>query len=141
MEEKKQTNCLILGPHGGEFTRIRQRMAEALNDIGIDSFTIDELFSLGKETSFYVFMALDKAIFVIVDLTGYDPNVIYELGYIHAKRIKSILFIQKGYDRIPYEVAGNILIDYDPDNGDELEQKIKLWASDYVGDMKQTESL
>jgi len=59
-----------------------------------------------------IWKSIQKAEIVIVDLTGRNPNVFYELGIAHTLGRKSLLLAQDA-DDIPFDVLGLRTIIYD----------------------------
>ena len=55
---------------------------------------------------------LENSPIMIADLTGQNPNVLYELGYRHCAKGKTILLAQQKTD-IPFDLAGQRVIIYD----------------------------
>jgi hypothetical protein len=63
--------------------------------------------------------------FAIVDITGGNPNVFYELGVRHALRKKvTIIMRQASYD-IPFDLGNYRVIDYTPFRFEEARAKLK----------------
>ena len=74
--------------------------------------------------------SLEKARAVIVDITGYNANVMYELGHVHAKNIKPLIIIRDSNGKtstindLPFYIKQEMII-----SGNDTERgyaKIKL---------------
>jgi nucleoside 2-deoxyribosyltransferase len=73
--------------------------------------------------------------FIIADLTGYNPNVMYEVGYAHALKIPVLLIIQSNFKKVPSNIGGYLFFVYntaDLKNAelfDILKDEIKKWIT------------
>lgn len=59
-----------------------------------------------------IILDLDRAELVLADLTGLNPNVMYELGIRHAFCKKTILLTQD-LKELPFDVSGHFCIEYE----------------------------
>ena len=67
-----------------------------------------------------------QAKYLIVDTTGRNPNVFYELGFSHAlENTKAILITQNVKDA-PFDVSDLNHIEYSPDNLKKLRKKLQM---------------
>jgi hypothetical protein len=67
---------------------------------------------------------IDRADLIIGDISGLNPNVFYELGIAHAKRIPMILMTSDKLDSVPTDLKGHEFIVYDMEHPDELVCKL-----------------
>lgn len=111
--------CFVIAPIGEEDTDIRRRSDQVLNHIiapaaeecGYSAMRADQISEPGIITS-QVIQHLVEDPLVIADLTGWNPNVFYELAVRHAVRKPVVQIIQAG-ERIPFDVAGTRMIAFD----------------------------
>jgi hypothetical protein len=115
--------CFVVMPIGAEaafeafhdrYERIIKRAVESVEIDGQRAFTCirgDEVAQSGSITE-DLFLRLHRASTVIVDLTGLNPNVLYELGVRHALRSGTIVIAEHG-TRLPFDIAGLRVITYD----------------------------
>jgi hypothetical protein len=64
---------------------------------------------------------------ILADLTGKNPNVIYELGLGHASA-KPVVLVTESVTDVPFDLRALRMIDYDknnPDWGEALQEKIR----------------
>ncbi|MFZ3166077.1 MAG: hypothetical protein WA130_00585 [Candidatus Methanoperedens sp.] len=66
---------------------------------------------------------IEESHFCIADITGNNPNVLYEVGYAQAKG-KEIISISKDIDQIPIDLKSKIVIEYSFENRDLFSQLI-----------------
>ncbi len=75
---------------------------------------------------------IERADFIIADLTGSNPNVMYEIGFAHALRKPILFIVQKGVKHVPSDISGNLYFVYDPSKPEELHHIIRTWISRYL---------
>ena len=94
----------------------------------------DEKFT-DKAFSQKIIELIDKSDFIIADITGNKPNVMYELGIAHAKGKKVILLTQTT-ENIPTDIQHIEYIHYNNDHGGLLKKLDKafndLFSVDYT---------
>lgn len=84
-----------------------KRPIEAL---GIRCERVDEIQYVGGILE-QVFKCIEKARFVVAEMTGRNPNVFYEVGYCHAIKKDVILCTQDAND-LPFDLRGYNHIEY-----------------------------
>ena len=72
----------------------------------------------------HVHTCIHKADFCIADITGHNPNVMYEIGFARAKGLKVFVICRKG-TVIPTDLKGIVHISYTPERLDILTSDIK----------------
>jgi hypothetical protein len=84
-------SCLVLMPFRSSLTPLYEEVIRpAISDAGFDPIRID--FSVEPGDIFDQFVRLlERADAVVADVTGANPNVMYELGQAHARRIDPLL--------------------------------------------------
>lgn len=115
--------CFVICPIGDPESETRRHSDLVLKHIivptakgaGYDEENIiraDQISKPGIITHQIIEQILDADL-VIADLTEHNPNVYYELAIRHAARKPVVLLYRKG-ERIPFDVAPNRAIAYDP---------------------------
>lgn len=131
--KKVEKVCFVIAPIGEADSDIRKRSDQVLKHIVRPAASsceykvlrADEIEKPGMITSQVIQHVVNEQL-VIADLTGWNPNVFYELAIRHAIRKPVIQLINKG-DRIPFDVAGSrtIYIDlHDLDSVETAKQEI-----------------
>jgi len=95
--------CFLIAPIGLPGTEVRQRSELVLTHIvrpaaeasGYEVVRADQLSVPGSITGQIVRLILDADI-VIADISGLNPNVMYELGIRHAAALPAIQLAAKG---------------------------------------------
>ena len=117
-EEKRQPACFLLLPAGSEISPsqpatnalISEIVRSVLEEIGF-SLTIPETPSSGF-ISIQTIGHLVRDQLVIADLTGLNPNVMYEVGVRHCARLPLVILAERG-TKLPFEVQSEEVFFYD----------------------------
>ncbi len=91
----------------------RDLIKPAVENTGYACFRADDLFTTNKIMDDIV-DAIDRARFIIADLSGRNPNVFYEVGMSHEKNKKVILLAQS-MDDVPVDLRPWRLLIYTDD--------------------------
>lgn len=117
MAERK---CFIICPIGEEGSDIRQNADESLKYIiepacknkGYQVIRADKISDSGMITQSIVENIL-RAELSIVDLSGRNPNVFYELAIRHSYGLPTILITRDDLDSLPFDIHNVRTIQYD----------------------------
>lgn len=120
--------CFVIAPIGEAGSDIRKRSDQVLKHVivpavdacGYDALRADQISEPGMITSQVIQHIVDDPL-VIADLTGWNPNVFYELAIRHALRKPLIQMIKRG-EQIPFDVAGTRTIYVDHKDLDSVEE-------------------
>jgi hypothetical protein len=132
--------CFVIAPIGDEDSEVRKRSDQIFKHViepiakvrGYRAMRADHLTKLGSITTDIVEHILVDAL-VIADLTGHNPNVMYELAIRHAVRKPVVQMIQKG-EKLPFDIAQQRTIPIDYKDLDSVEA-----AKDHL--LKQIQSV
>lgn len=97
--------CFVIMPFASEFGDVYATIRRAVDSakVGIAyAFRLDELKAAGRITDDLVRELNDSAI-CIADLTGSNPNVMWEVGYAMALQ-KPVIFISQNADSLPFDL-------------------------------------
>jgi hypothetical protein len=104
---------------------VRNAIREVL---GSDVQLREGTFSSGEGTSPVFARLREETELVIADVsttsTG-NPNVMYEIGLAHGARKRVVLIAQKAALKLPSDLAGLLVIPYEPDKLDEFKSLLK----------------
>jgi predicted nucleotide-binding protein len=134
MSDDKPLRCFLSFPSVSELEDVRKVITDTLLDSGIEPILPGGVPPAGVTVVKGVQLAIAKADFLIADLTGNNPNVMYEVGFAHASRKPVVLIIQHAMHRVPSDLAGFIYYVYDPTNLDHFRGLVRtiiqeLWPS------------
>lgn len=106
--------CFVLMPFSNDFKNQWDMAFEpAIKNVGLTPFRGDAL-SFGtnmimRDVTKYIY----EAITIIADISGRNPNVMYELGLAHAAKKDVIMLIQENED-IPFDLTHIRYLKYNP---------------------------
>jgi hypothetical protein len=111
--------CFVISPIGSPESDVRERANDvfdfiikpALSALGIEAVRADMLATPGLITDQMIAAILNYDL-CIVDLTGHNPNVFYELAVAQAAGRPVVLLKLVG-EAIPFDVKDYRLIEYD----------------------------
>jgi hypothetical protein len=107
----RQTSCFIVMPFGQEWSAdVHRVLAAACEAAGVRPMRGDDLFT---PTDFLedIWQSINAADFVISDISGRNPNVLYELGIAHTLA-KPVLILSREAADIPVDLATRRVILY-----------------------------
>ena len=92
-------------PFKKEYDYIYGTLKESLQNNGYIVNRADEIAG-SKSIMNKILTEILRAQYIVVDLTGYNPNVFYELGISHSfKDAKNILLIRQKDEKIPFDIS------------------------------------
>ena len=95
VHDAAQKRCLVLMPfgpgHDGFYSSVIRKTIAAANYL---PHRIDKDDYAGNIPSLFL-SALERARAVLIDLTGWNPNVMYELGQVHARGLVPFLIVRE----------------------------------------------
>jgi hypothetical protein len=120
-------SCFTIMPFGGHFDSYYSKIyCQAIRNCNLEPRRVDDLFrssSIVRD----IWDLTKKAKVILADLTGKNPNVLYELGLAHAITKPAILVAQS-LDDIPFDLKDLRIILYDKNEhnwGQRLKVKIE----------------
>jgi len=123
----KNRTCFLIAPIGLAGSEVRRRsdllfenvIRPATEAAGYDLVRADQINVPGPITGQIVRLLLEADL-VIADISGLNPNVMYELGIRHAARRPVIQLVTKG-ESIPFDIANIRTIVFDVTSLDSVE--------------------
>ncbi len=127
-QEIKNTAFIIMQINKEDSSLVDNHIAikEVCKDFGIKAIRVDEITHQEKITDIII-EQIEKAEFIIGDLTNERPNVYYEIGYAHALGKRPMLVRKKG-SKIHFDLSGYNVPEYD--NNSELKFILHKWLED-----------
>lgn len=104
----------VMMPFSAEFNSVYGVIKDVCKKTGCHARRIDEIYGPGKIIS-DVFSTIAQSRLVVCDLTGRNPNVLYETGLAHALGRDVILLTQNKED-VPFDLQQIRFIDYVQNN-------------------------
>lgn len=114
-----QKQCFVIAPIGDEGSEVRNRSDQILTYIiepvaqkcGYEPLRADSISKPGIITAQIIEHLIEDPL-VIADLTGKNPNVLYELAIRHVIRKPAVQIIQTG-ESLPFDIAASRTIQVD----------------------------
>jgi hypothetical protein len=126
--------CLILTPPGDEFAPVRNFIVGTVSGSEND-YPLKPVFKDQTSDWERILPLVEKSSLVVVDITGNDPNVMYELGLAHGLKKQVLVLVQKGEGSVPSDLRGVFFYVYEPGNIAELESVIRHWVYGFARDL------
>lgn len=125
-----KNNCFVIMPFDGLFKSQYEKVIKpAIETTGLKAVRGDEVFSK-PHVMVDLWKSIRESRVVLAELTGKNPNVLYELGLAHAIGKPSIIITRNEND-VPFDLKSLRYLFYDPNDpfwGDNL----KLSISDMI---------
>lgn len=118
--------CFILMPFAEEMRPIYDdHIRPIVESEGISCLRADEIVGVNLIT-FDIWEKINRARFIIADLTGQNPNVFYELGLAHALG-KEVILLAQSIDDVPFDLKAMrcIIYSYHPRGVKNLEKSLQ----------------
>jgi len=122
----KKDSCFTIMPFGGWFDKYYEEIYQpAITDAGLEPHRADDVYRPGTVVH-DIWQFTKEAKVILADLTGKNPNVLYELGLAHALA-KPAIIVAESLDDIPFDLRALRVVEYDkkaPEWGQILRLKI-----------------
>jgi len=131
---QRTNSCFAIMPFAPSYQTLYERVIRvAIEEAGIKCIRADEIFSKAQVTH-DIWTQIRKCRFVIAELTGKNPNVLYELGLSHALG-KPTIIITSNEDDVPFDLKALRYLYYDRNDpfwGENLKQQLVLMCKKII---------
>ena len=134
-----ETTCFIIMPFHKRRKYVYEKIKEAIHDCGLNYDRSDEL----KKSSPFVnkiISSIASAYYLIVDISGLNANVLYELGIAHTLRdVDRVLILKDTKTECPSDLKHINYFAYDINNTQQLYDHVVTFLKNnhYVNDLKE----
>lgn len=98
----KQEHIAVMMPYAREFDRVYEAIKAACAKVRCSPLRVAEIYGTNL-VSKDIFTTIATSKLVICDITGQNPNVIYEVGIAHARNVEVVLITQNN-DDVPFDL-------------------------------------
>lgn len=135
----KSLTCLILVPRDMDYDfvtdvlddrRLTETLRRLLEEQGFQPITMDTQIEYGgfvSHAALQILRTIERADAVIVDITGANPNVMYELGFAHGLKKPVLPLLKRGKQKIPSDLQGYLYLPYDTADDPDFVHKVGQW--------------
>ena len=136
LRTKTVIKCFVIMPFAAEFNDVYDTIKSAITSgIAPDSihcFRLDEFNSAGRISDDLI-EALNESVICIADITGNNPNVMWETGYAIALK-KPVVFISQSLEKMPFDIKDMRTIVYNRQSlASTLRQQLSKAISETLG--------
>jgi nucleoside 2-deoxyribosyltransferase len=104
--------AFFASPFNEQFVWIRDAVRAACEKKGSNFVAVDESALPGSDIPKQIISAIEECDLAFVVLTDTNPNVFYELGYLHALEKPTVLLTDTFDKRLPFDLAHRNVISY-----------------------------
>jgi tetratricopeptide (TPR) repeat protein len=123
---KKDKFIFVIMPFKDEFNNVYDAIETTINEMGGYEYErADVEYTKDAIWCKRICRNILRAQYVIADITGNNPNVFYELGFVQAIDDTNPIIITQNVKDVPFDIAPINLIEYNLKNLKELRLKIK----------------
>lgn len=112
VETSSITKAFVVTSYTTDASHRYELIREIVSKAGVELFRADEVTAPGGNIASHVKRCIEEADLILVDITGKNPNVMYELGYTHALA-KPVILLAADKDEIPFDSANYRIIIFD----------------------------
>ncbi len=131
--------CYAVMPYMPWSESVKTTIVNAADHCGFDCEVTGDLPAPGGIVD-QIWQGIRRADAVIVDITGNNPNVFYELGLAHALG-KEVILLAQGDRDLPFDIKTTRYLQYDPKKlcelGKAVEDALKLVSARYPHEGKE----
>jgi nucleoside 2-deoxyribosyltransferase len=103
--------CFVEMPFDQKFNGIWKTVIKpTVEELGDQCLRVDDMFNTGSILN-DIFTSIQKADYIIADLSEQNPNVYYELGYSHALN-KKVILLSQDISKLPFDLKQRRVIVY-----------------------------
>jgi nucleoside 2-deoxyribosyltransferase len=130
--DKKNPKVFLCTPMGPKFSKIRIYLSKTILQNNCDVTYID-LSRAGASIFNHLSYTIKESDIVLADITGNNPNVIFELGVSQALNKPILLIVQQGtMQEVPPDILHHYMyLQYNPKNLEGLSSEINSFLMHY----------
>jgi nucleoside 2-deoxyribosyltransferase len=128
-EAKSIMNILVIFPYPAN-KKVKEIIQSTLSELNSEViFVGDRSKEVEEKFSAYILKAIELADVIIADISGFNPNVLYELGYAHGMKKRVLIILSQDAGEIPQAMQGFLYMVYNNQRLDQLKLGIRNWIA------------
>lgn len=134
--DSKRKTCLVLLPEREASGRVAGILRHVIDTSDMIMASLDskgEYGALLSDIAAQIPRTIESADAVIADMSGSDPNIMYQLGFAHALKKPVLPIIQRDSGSVPSNLQGYLFLVYDTANLGELVDAVRRWLTRQTG--------
>ena len=109
----KREHIAVMMPYATEFASVYEAIKGACAKVRCKPLRVDKIYGTNWVVK-DIFTTIDTGRLVICDITGRNPNVLYEVGIAHARNVEVVLITQND-DDVPFDLRHIRYVRYSTD--------------------------
>jgi nucleoside 2-deoxyribosyltransferase len=131
MFEERPLAFLALPSQGNASLDLATQIGDVLKQQGIEAMRPDDI-STANPVVEQVQASIRRADLVVADLTGRNPNVLFEVGMALGLNKPILLLSQSPSEDMPIDLAAHQVARYRPDDVATVRRYVEFWLRDFL---------
>lgn len=117
-------------PFSDDFRWVREAVAAACRELHVEFRAADEMAMPGSDLLPALRQEIKKATFAVAVISGYNPNVMYELGLLHCESKPTVILSdQQTFKTLPFDFRTLFIVTYDSSEKNQQQLRIVVMAA------------
>ncbi|ETR70596.1 MAG: hypothetical protein OMM_08704 [Candidatus Magnetoglobus multicellularis str. Araruama] len=121
-------NCYLMTPSDSDFQDVRKHIADSLIEMKVKPVLWDQFPATTQTIAEALQNQIRESDLIVADVTGNNPNVMFELGFAFALSKPILILVQNTSREIPFNVSSYLYNVYDPTHPQQLRETIHAWV-------------
>lgn len=114
-------------PFNENFKWVRESVRNACEDLGLEFRAVDETSNPGEDISLNMFSEIETSSIAVMDVSEYNPNVMYELGILYSLSKPTVILAETAsFKKLPFDIRSRMIIKYDKSSDSKTEDLEKV---------------
>jgi hypothetical protein len=132
---RESPECFLISPHSDAGHQIQNLIRNVLQEQGVELVAAETISYRGSLPGTFM-NAIERAHFVIADITDQNLEALFELGVAYGLRKRSLILCQKqASENMPVTIGGQTIIFYDPEDTAGLSTFLGNWVQRSIAEV------
>ncbi|WP_420151593.1 hypothetical protein [Spirosoma sp.] len=101
-------------PFNDNYKWVREAVRKACSELNLELRIVDETSNPGEDINLNLNAEIEACSLAVIDISEYNPNVMYELGILYALSKPTIILAEKlTFQKLPFDIRNRLIIRYD----------------------------